>query len=302
MFQIFGEYMDKEQIKSFVENNPNLVSKKETSIPGVYVLKYKNKVFYKNLWTPELLECRGTVVDEDYNIISRPFTKILNYGENNTRIDRDEPVLAVRKTNGFMGAATIYKGELLVSTTGSIDSDYAKLARKWIEPKSGGFLAGNTYLFEIVDRSDPHIIEEEEGVYLIGMRQNDWSDYQAGEPLLDFLADMWDFKRPEWGYYKTFQEVKDEVKTCKHEGFMVYGLSGTVLKLKSSYYLTTKFFARMKDEKLLKVIDNPELLKQRIDEEYYSVVDYLYKNIDTFLDMNEQQRVKFIREYFDRSL
>ena len=73
--------MDKVTIRSFVENNPNLVTMKQQS-NGYYVLKYKNRVFYKNLWTPELLECRGTVVDENFNIIQRPFTKIyMNVGQ-----------------------------------------------------------------------------------------------------------------------------------------------------------------------------------------------------------------------------
>lgn len=44
-----------ESMRKFVEDNPHLVSRKKTSIDGLYVLKYKNKVFYKNLWTPELL-------------------------------------------------------------------------------------------------------------------------------------------------------------------------------------------------------------------------------------------------------
>lgn len=295
--------MNKEQIKSFVEANPHLISKKKTSLPGIYVLKYKNKCFYKGIWTPEIQECRGTVIDEDYNIISRPFTKVFNYQEQGTRIDRDEPVIAVQKINGFLGVATIYKGELLVSTTGSIDSDYAKLARKWIEPKSQSLLTGFTYLFEIVDKSDPHIIDEKEGAYLIGINTNEWDVKSVQEDTLDFLAKKSGFKRPEWGYYSSFQQLKDEIKTVKHEGFMVYGLDyGTVLKLKSPYYLTTKFLARMRDEKLVKMLDNPELLMQKIDEEFYSVIDYINQDLNSFLDMNEQQRVKYLREYFDKGM
>lgn len=295
--------MNKDQIKSFVESHPELVSRKETSLPGVYVLKYKNKVFYKNLWTKELLYCRGTVVNEDYNIISMPFLKVFNYGENNTRIDRDESVLAVEKINGFFAAATIYNGELLISTTGSIDSDFVKLARKWIEPYKAYLLAGYTTIFEVVDKSDPHIINEEEGLYLIGHKVNSWKQESLKEIMLDFMAQEAGWKRPKWKKYNTFQQLKDELKDCKIEGFMVYGQeSGTVLKLKSPYYLCTKFLARMRDEKLLTMLDNPELLKQKIDEEFFSVIDYINQDKNSFVDMSEQERVKYIRDYFDKEM
>ena len=67
--------IDIKKIREFVENNPGLVTRKESiRYPGLFVLKYKRKVFYDNLWTPELQELRGLVVDEDWNIVVHPFT------------------------------------------------------------------------------------------------------------------------------------------------------------------------------------------------------------------------------------
>ncbi len=44
---------------------------------GLTLLKYKPKVFYKNLWNtgPQLLEARGHVIDENGECVSRPFKK-----------------------------------------------------------------------------------------------------------------------------------------------------------------------------------------------------------------------------------
>ena len=66
--------------------NRGLVTRKYDEATGLYVLKYKNSVFFNNLWGVDdrLLECRGTVVDEDYNVISRPFTKVFNSREHGT--------------------------------------------------------------------------------------------------------------------------------------------------------------------------------------------------------------------------
>lgn len=296
--------MNKNQIKEFVESNPELVSKKPTSIEGVYVLKYKNKVFYKNLWTPELLECRGTVINENYDIISRPFTKIYNYGENGARIHRDDMVTAVEKINGFMAAATIYNGELFVSTTGSIDSDYVKLAEKWLKPlekQIKKYLPNRTWIFEICDPSDPHVIEEEHGVYLLAIRENTWNspNHFVGECVLDCLAEAMDIYRPKH-YKMLFSELRELASTVSHEGFVCWNEHGYELKLKSPYYLTTKFLGRVKDVKYQKLLNNPSELRKIIDEEFYDVVDYINNDIEFFFSMGEQDKMRFIRNYFDR--
>ena len=62
------------KLKEFVENNPRLVRKKEsTSYPGLYVLKYTRRVFYDSLWNPYLEYCRGSVIDNDFILVSLPF-------------------------------------------------------------------------------------------------------------------------------------------------------------------------------------------------------------------------------------
>ena len=56
--------MNKEDIRRFVSENPDLVTYRQSkSHPDLYVLKYKKKVFFDNLWNNELEYCRGTVVD-----------------------------------------------------------------------------------------------------------------------------------------------------------------------------------------------------------------------------------------------
>ena len=72
--------MDKLALKNYIEQNPRLIGMRETSYPGLYVLKYKKRVFFDNVWNQFTEECRGTIVDQDFNVISRPFTKIYNYG------------------------------------------------------------------------------------------------------------------------------------------------------------------------------------------------------------------------------
>lgn len=280
-----------------------LVTRKESKrYPGLFVKKYTRKVFYDNLWhkNAELTEARGHVELADGTTVIRPFTKIFNRGENNTDIDRDELCVSVQKVNGFMAAATWVEEvcDVVVSTTGSLDSEFVGLAEKYINDdvkayiKSMNYKRG-TYMFEICDATDPHIVPEEAGAYLIGFRYREDPDAYFSDPqhesMLDLMANGMGVKRPSWDVVK-FSTVVQDSKECKHEGFVVYGLeSKTALKIKSPYYLHLKMAARKKD--IL------SLNKERIDEEYYPLVDHLTSLGESFTMMDEQERLDYMREY-----
>jgi hypothetical protein len=297
-----------EELKKFVEENPRLVTRKESkNYPGLFVLKYNNRVFYDGLWGMNdfLKECRGLVVDADYNIIVKPFTKVFNYGieEEAPTIDPHEICTVVRKINGFMACVTkntkVSPDRLIISTTGSLDSDFAELAATHfnLDKMFDEMFDFETFIFEICDETDPHIIKEDLGAYLIG------GNYMAepyNEYNLNIIANGFQFKRPEVTEL-LFREAQKAVRTVKHEGFMVHTPKATV-KLKSPYYLITKFLARLKNEVRMSHIlgkgDIKEVMKN-FDEEYYPLIQHIRAKGDYFKQMDEQQRIAFIRNYFE---
>lgn len=288
------------ELKNFCEKNEELISKYESkSVPGLFVVKYKRKVFYKSLWTPELQELRGLVVDKDFNVVARPFTKIFNRFERNTDIHPDEDVIAVEKINGFLGCVTFdFTHGPIYSTTGSLDSPFAVLVKKHLgHLEDSPFMVSNTtMMFEVVDESDPHIIDETPGVYLIGARDTGTGEHYT-EAQLDRAADMLGVMRPAWVECK-FSDVVNEVRTCKHEGFVVYG-KDTTLKIKSPYYLAKKLFSRVNPEKI-----NEGWLhtaKTWVDEEYYPLVDHITENMGAFVMLSPEDRREFIDNFIFRS-
>lgn len=279
-----------------------LIQRKEsTRYPGLFVKKYTRKVFYDNLWheNEDLLEARGHVETADGKVVIRPFTKIFNRGENGTDIDRDEDVISIRKVNGFMACATYVPevDEVVVSTTGSLDSDFVAIAERWITKEIKdlikSFYHDITFIFEIVDPEDPHIIKEEYGAYLLGARlltvtgSNAYTSSVHWEGWLDAMSQNLGVKRPEWKMCK-FSEVVAEAKTCQHEGFVVYS-SDTALKIKSPYYLTLKAAARKKDIMSLN--------KQMVDEEFYDLIDHIKANQETFNALDEQARLDYMKKF-----
>lgn len=281
---------------------------------GLSVLKYSNKVFWENLWDQDsrLLDCRGMVVDSDDNIVVWPFTKIFNHLENGTDLPKDMVVNAARKVNGFMAAVSSYNGELIVSTTGTLDSDFAKLAKGMImeectnlpmllscveEPKT-------TFIFEICAPSDPHIVPEKAGVYLIGVRfHKDKLTSMLSEKALDLIAKEFGFKRPETYINMHFSDILEMSKECKHEGFVLRAATGQqdlLLKIKSPHYLAKKFLMRGGKNKWDMIWGNPEEAKKKVDEEYYNLLNYLRDNYskEHWECLHEQFRREIIEDFF----
>jgi len=304
--------MNKESIKQYVLDNPKLVTMRESeSHPGLYVLKYKKRVFYDSLWNEYLEECRGTIVDKDFNVIARPFTKIYNFGveANAPVLSDDTQVTAYRKVNGFMCSLTWWNNDILISTTGSTANDYVDYAKELMvkhQPYADWQMEliaakGMTLMFECCHPSDPHIVPEDAGMYFLGYRENTW----------DSKVKMYGVSKSNWardyamshlkcGYAESIQVtmgvLKDLSSKVKHEGFVFYTEDGVSAKIKSPYYLTAKWVARNpRTDKLL-----TKEFKELIDEEYYPLLTFIRENIEAYTLLSEQERLQFVRDFLSK--
>lgn len=288
-----------EVLKKYVEDHPKLVRVNHSKrYPGLSVLKYRNAAMWDCAWDEILVELRGLVVDQDYNIVSRPFKKMFSRCEPNNGVSpvdfpRDELVSVIRKVNGFMAAATMYQGKLLVSTTGSLDSEYVTLAEKYLNERIclDQLKEGWTYLFEICAKSDPHIIVETEGVHYLGKR-----NIQTGEYIYDHfeIHNVWCPVR----LTCIWSELVKELDSFNHEGFVAYDSSGNALKMKTPFYLTLKKLARMKPERLTKNL-NAGTLRTLVSENFAPLVELIEANASEFIGMEEQDRLAFMRSFLD---
>jgi hypothetical protein len=248
--------MFKEELKKYVETS-GLVNMKEAG-EGIYVLKYKKRVFYDNLWDKYLEHCRGTVVDKDFNLIAYPFQKIYNYGIEDRApkfSELDTIVTAYRKVNGFMVSVSYWNGDVLVSTTGSTSGDFVAMAKEmmathmpltdWRMALGTADCLGMTFMFECVHPNDPHIVPEKSGMYILGYRENAWGSKVGHEPaVLAQLAEMFNCFETEC-YHLTVQDLTELAKAVNHEGFVFYDQHSVGAKIKSPHYLFNKFIAKI---------------------------------------------------------
>lgn len=275
---------------------------------GLKVIKYSKRVFYDALWNADsrLLEARGLVLDRDNTIVARPMNKIFNHKENGTDCDHMITVAAPVKLNGFLFCATYCsrRSELILNTTGTIDSDFVELGKKHWNTRVDALVHAFpdvTFMFEVCDESDPHIIKEAPGIYLLTARDvesgADWHWKRILEVAEQFRVETSEV------LITTFGDLLTRLRAVRHEGFMVRDVEtgAYIMKLKSPYYLTTKFLAR-NNKSLRSFLENRELMREKMDEEYYELMDFLSAQYGpSFVDMPEQDRIKVIENYFNRA-
>ena len=304
----------------------NLVSQKlinaTTSSDGLMTLyKYGAKVFYDSLWDSHklLLKARGLVLDHTGKIIQHPLDKVFNWKENGTEVDPDRMVSVADKMNGFFACVRRHpyqNGSWLVTTTGSFDSKFVALAESVLAPLRRGIMPyiyknDQTLMFEIVDPSDPHIIdysEDKNGAWLIGARGWNWDDAPVIESELDTIAGAIGAHR---SFVKVmpFKEVTEWSKQYRGEGFMVRDTeNGEFLcKIKTPYYLTKKFLGRMGDKNIRFMFAEPKKFKKGIDEEFYFIVDALTSSmtVKEYGAMENQDKINLvgdiITKYFENN-
>jgi predicted kinase len=294
------------------------VTKNLDSRYGFSLYKYAASVFYDNLWGEHeaLARARGIVFDIAGNVIQNPFTKVYNLGENNTTEDPDKLVVAAEKHNGFLVCVSYHpveENDLLVTTTGSFNSAFVKLAEKYIKDQRafGPLLRALrnrrdlTLMFELVHSGlDPHIVqynEEDFGLYLIGARNCAENAMEWTEARLDELAEEIgpNVRRGKWEVIR-FGDLLAKARAAENfEGWMwrdndeVQRICG---KLKTPWYLTTKFIGRMNEGNVKFLFTRPEAFKKKIDEEFFPLVDRLVQTTTAvdYLAMSQSERVALV--------
>lgn len=297
--------MNIEDLKNYIESNPELVKiRQSTTYPDLYVVKYARKCFYKGIWNEYLEKCRGLVVDKGFNVVVHPFDKIYNFGieKQCPEFSMDESVTAFRKINGFMVSMTWHNDRLLISTTGSLDSDYVKMVEDMIKDVRWKFEAHSAYhnsytwLFECCHSDDPHIIPEKIGLYLLGWRK------KSLESTLEYNVNDMFYHTNKLGTHHVenleikMSELIELVKCVKHEGFCFYAKDGRAAKIKSPYYLMNKFLARCGNTD--KILSNDA--KERYPEEFYGVIDAVREDIENFTLLSEGSRLEYVRRLFEK--
>lgn len=151
------------------------------------ILNYTPACQYSRTWNDVTTQCRGLIIDDDGEVIARPFPKFFNLNEPGqyTDIPDGDPLIS-EKMDGSLGIIYTYNGEVAVATRGSFTSDQAIWATTYLHDTDPDFAQpeGVTMLVEILYKANRVVVEygDREGLVLIGAIDNATG---ADIPILD---------------------------------------------------------------------------------------------------------------------
>lgn len=115
------------------------------------ILNYTQRTQYEWRWNKETMQCRGLIVDENWNVVKRPFPKFFSLEQLGGKFP-SESFDVYDKLDGSLGILYHINHVPMIATRGSFVSDQAIRATKIYQEKYGGIKVDNdkTYLFEII--------------------------------------------------------------------------------------------------------------------------------------------------------
>lgn len=231
--------LDREIANGFVRVN------KHPFLP-LRIFNYTEKTQFDRRWNPVTMTCRGLIVDDEDNIVARPFKKFFNYEEMSQILSLDEPVITTDKMDGSLGILYptgyvngVHGGrQHAIATRGSFTSDQAKHANSVWQSRYHGrvdVVEGWTLLFEIV-YPDNRIVVDYNGLddlVLLGA-----VDIESGEVVSPELVREWPGPRTQTFDYMTLGEAVSAPPRPGNEGMVIRSLmDGTMVKLKQTDYV-----------------------------------------------------------------
>lgn len=240
-----------EQLEAAVEEG--LVTKRPHPSLPLFIYNYSPDVQYRNYWNDVTLNCRGLILDAEYNIIARPWKKFFNLGQVELPIQFDDPVEVMDKADGSLGILYPqvhpegYDVVWAIATRGSFTSEQAIHASEvWRVDYSHLMpLPDYTILFEIIYPENRIVLDygKFDGLMLLGAVQNS-TGYYLGPNEAKYMFTHRETKQPtQWPDltvnvmpYRSISEALGHTDRPNAEGYVIRS-HNFMVKVKQPDYL-----------------------------------------------------------------
>lgn len=254
----------------------------------LFIYNYSPKAQFARLWTPETLACRGLILDADYNVVARPFTKFFNYGEVVTTANPGDGFEVLEKLDGSLGIA--YRdpefGNIHIATRGAFASDQALWATRWWRENCSDIdiPRGETWLFEIIYPANRIVVDygTRSELVLLAVIDNATGRDLSLPPSSPFGAGVddgcyWPHSRAQRFDFHTLDELNMRDVTSNFEGYVVrYYTTGYRVKVKLDEYVRLhRLLTQVSSKSIWELLSNDQSLDDIIDrvpDEFYTWV------------------------------
>lgn len=232
------------------------------------ILNYTPKTQYERRWNAATLACRGLIIDQNDQVVARPFNKFFNYEE---IVDLPQGSFKVYdKADGSMLIIAIYDGQKIFATRGSFTSDQAIKGKEIYEANYSHIELDPeyTHVFEVIFPENRIVI-----------------DYGPLEDIIQ-LATIHTASGREAALVTGFPHIKAydihdlsillRAEDPNREGFVVRYDSGERLKIKfAEYKRLHRLMTNVTEKSILELLIAGEPLDSLLDsvpDEYYKWV------------------------------
>jgi hypothetical protein len=257
-----SDYIDVDKLRWYVTSG--LVTARRHNTLPLTIYCYGKRAVYDEVWDDVTCRTRGLIVDDEGNVIARPYEKFFSIDQYPNLLNRaaieeanGNPPVITEKINGCLGILWRYKEHWGIATKGSFHSPHAEFATQWLKNHLDqtafiDFPYGYTPVFEIICQEiQPHVIKyPKDGLFLL-----DLINIETGEEAHGGIVSEYAFKNKlDMAAEINNLSLKDALNadSNKSEGYVVsYRIPGTVplkLKVKFPTFLKNRkeFYAEQK--------------------------------------------------------
>jgi len=289
------EKMNIQLIKKMIDDK--FISRRKHPDADLYILNYSPKCQIEWNWNEATMACRGMIVDEDYNIIERPFTKFFTMeqlcelqkeGQWNsiTKFDYstafDGKFTVTEKVDGSLGVLYFLDGKPRIATRGSFESDQAIMANLMINRNAishtFNYNIAYTYLFEIIYPENRIVVNygEYRGLKLLAV-----IDKETGKDVDDEFDRCVNagFDHVKLTYHPSFAELLKEQQD-EGEGYVALFENGLRVKVKfEEYKRLHKILTGWTDKHIWWLLHQEHQTGKGVRDYLYRVPDEFYNSV-----------------------
>lgn len=241
---------------------------------NLWIYNYTATAQYEGIWNEVTLQCRGLILNENYEIVARPFPKFFNLGERQNQIIPNEPFEVYEKMDGSLGILYWIENEPFIATRGSFASEQSRIANQILYTRYRHLFSNldknKTYLFEIIYPENRIVVDYGDwmDLVLLAVIDNDSGEDQRIEEVgftsvtrYDGVNDINDLKA---------------LEADNKEGFVVKFKSGLRYKIKFEEYVRIhRIITQVSTISIweyLKTGQSFEEILERVPDEFYQWV------------------------------
>ncbi|WP_269236978.1 RNA ligase [Flavobacterium flavigenum] len=240
----------------------------------LYIYNYTQNAQFERIWNEVTLSCRGLILDQDRNVVARPFPKFFNLDEIENQILPKTTFEVYDKMDGSLGILYFINDVPFMASRGSFASEQSDRANEMLHGKykeTWSFLdKSKTYLFEIIYPENRIVLDygaNEELVLLAII------DTQTGE---EFPLENIGF--PVVEKYDGINDISllKELNIANKEGFIIKYANNFRIKIKFEEYLRLhRIITQVSNVNIweyLKANESFEEILERVPDEFFNWV------------------------------